>query len=89
MAADIEIHTDLKTGDYSDALNHASYHLPFIGAGRNAWDALQDNKPWQAEAHAGLLGLEVAGFRAAGKVKWGGIFLEIADIQIKYWARWN
>ena len=67
MAADTEIHTHLQTGDYSGALNHTSYHLPSVGAGRNAWDALQDNKPWQAEAHAGLLGLELAGFRAAGK----------------------
>ena len=48
---------------------HGSYHTPFIGNGRNAWDAWQMGKPWSAAGHAGLFGVEALGMRSAGKVR--------------------
>ena len=77
IALDAEIHADIKAGDWSGALNHSSYHLPFVGAGRNSWDAWHAGKPWNAAGHAGLFGVEALGLRGVGKVKgagrvWGG-----------------
>ncbi len=34
MGLDPEVLTRLRAGNYPGALNHGSYHLPFVGAGR-------------------------------------------------------
>ena len=88
MALDPQIHADINEGDWKEALNHATYHLPLVGAGHHAWDAAQEGKPWHAAGYAGLGGLEAAGLRAtalkgaakrvdAGKVRGG-------DMSVKY-----
>ena len=71
IALDPAIHDNIKEGNWVGFAEHASYHLPLIGSGRNAWDAYQDGKPWQAVGHTGLLGVEAFGVRGVGKVRWG------------------
>jgi hypothetical protein len=68
MALDPKVRHSLATGDWVGAMAHGSYHTPFIGNGRNAWDAWQMGKPWSAAGHAGLFGVEALGMRSAGKV---------------------
>ena len=86
IALDSAIHEDIKAGDWSGALDHSSYHLPLLGAGRDSWDAWNAGHPWHAAGHAGLGSLEAFGLRGAwlrgaprglgaggaGKVWWGG-----------------
>ena len=69
MAMDPKVRHSLAAGDWVGTMAHGSYHLPFIGNGRNAWDAWQMGKPWSAAGHAGLFGVEALGMRSAGKVR--------------------
>ena len=69
MALDPKVRHSLATGDWVGTMGHGSYHTPFIGNGRNAWDAWQMGKPWSAAGHAGLFGVEAWGVRSAGKVR--------------------
>ena len=69
MALDPKVRHSLATGDWVGAMAHGSYHTPFIGNGRNTWDAWQMGKPWSAAGHAGLFGVEALGMRSAGKVR--------------------
>ena len=73
MALDPKVRHSLAVGDWVGTMAHGSYHTPFIGNGRNAWDAWQMGKPWSAAGHAGLGGLEAWGVRSAGKVRGGGV----------------
>jgi hypothetical protein len=72
MGLDPEVRTRLSIGDYPGALNHGSYHLPFVGAGRNSWNAWQLGKPWTAAGHAGLGSLEASGLRGVWKLQGAG-----------------
>jgi ankyrin repeat protein len=72
IALDAEIHADIKAGDWSGALNHSSYHLPFVGTGRNSWDAWKAGHPWYAAGHASLFGVEAFGLRGVGKLQGAG-----------------
>jgi hypothetical protein len=72
IALDAEIHADIKAGDWSGALNHSSYHLPFVGAGRNSWDAWHAGNYLGAAGHAGLFGVEAFGLRGIGKLQGAG-----------------
>ena len=69
MALDPKVRHSVAAGDWVGAMAHGSYHLPFIGNGRNAWDAWQMGKPWSAAGHAGLFSIEALGMRSAGKVR--------------------
>ena len=73
MALDPKVRHSLATGDWVGTMGHGSYHTPFIGNGRNAWDAWQMGKPWSAAGHAGLFSIEALGMHSAGKVRGGQI----------------
>jgi len=72
IALDPEIHADIGAGDWAGALHHSSYHLPLVGSGRNAWDALGEGNYLGAAGHTGLLGVEAFGVRGVGKLRRGG-----------------
>ena len=61
-----------KVGDYPGALNHGSYHLPFVGVGRNSWDAWHAGNYLGAAGHAGLGSLEAFGLRGVWKLQGAG-----------------
>jgi hypothetical protein len=91
MALDPKVRHSLATGNWVGAMAHGSYHLPFIGNGRNSWDAWQMGKPWSAAGHAGLFSIDALGMRSAGKVRgtvWGG-GVKSSSLQSCKVSTWN
>jgi hypothetical protein len=74
MALDSELRHSVGVEDWSDAMAQSSYHLPFVGAGRHAWDAWHTGNHGSAVWHASMFGIEALGVRCAvgwaGKVGW-------------------
>ena len=67
IALDPSIHADIQSGDWLGALHHSSYHLPLVGAGHRAYDALEEGNYLGAAGHAGLFGAEAFGIRGVGQ----------------------
>jgi hypothetical protein len=71
IGMDGEVRGDVKEGNWIGALNRGSYHLPFVGTSRSAWDSWQTGNYLGAAGHAGLLGVEVWDVWGVGTVRWG------------------